>query len=153
MKIRERSIGFLFRDIARFRGILFDQIMQPYGLTLAQAFVLNHLFRKDGLTQTEIAELMDIGTVTVSGLLDRLEVRGWVVRTTDLKDRRAKQVWLTPEASNIQKKMAECLQRLNDITMEGLDAAEIEQLSTMLRKAKVNLSQELGLNQKNNHKA
>ncbi len=149
MKDTHPRIGLLFNDVARFRGILFDQMMQADGLTYVQAFVLNHLFKQDGLTQTELAERMDIGTVTVSGLVDRLEAKEWVERKADAKDRRAKRVWLTPEVVNIQKKMRSGIKQLNEITLGEMSKDEAEQLVILLRKAKANLAEKLENGNKN----
>jgi len=143
MTDRNRSVGFIFGDIARFRGITFDQLMKPFGLTLAQAYVLNYLFRQDGLTQIELAEHMDVGTVTVSGLVDRLEARGWVKRKTDVKDRRAKQVWLTRESDAVRKEMIKQFKELNNVTLDGITDDEIEVLCDLLSRVRKNLSTNL----------
>lgn len=144
MNEHDKKIGLIFNDIARFRGIIFDQIMSSHGVTHVQAFVLNHLFRKDGLTQTKLADLMDVGTVTVSGLVDRLEAKGWVERRADKKDRRANRVWLMPKVENIKKKMIGSIIELNSITLDGMSREEIDQLASLLRQAKSKLVEYLG---------
>jgi MarR family transcriptional regulator, transcriptional regulator for hemolysin len=144
MKIRERKLGLLFGDIARFRGIMFDQMLADDGLTHVQAFVLNHLYNKNGLTQTELSERMDVGTVTVSGLVDRLESKGWVERRVDEKDRRAKRIWLTSKVGDIRKRMFEGIDAVNDVAFDGLSEDEIDQFVTMLLNAKRKLSAKLG---------
>ncbi|MCW9035126.1 MAG: MarR family transcriptional regulator [Rhodospirillales bacterium] len=143
MENRDRKIGLVFNDVARFRGILFDQMLHDDGVTHVQAFVLDRLFKQDGLTQTELSERMDIGTVTVSGLVDRLEAKGWVERKPDSKDRRAKRVWLTSKVGNIRKKMSGCITQLNDVTLDGMEDSEIDQLVDLLKKAKINLANKL----------
>ncbi|MCX7568115.1 MarR family transcriptional regulator [Sulfitobacter sp. F26169L] len=144
MEKRDRLIGFLFSDIARFRGIIFENLMRPHGLTHAQAYVLNQLFLEDGLSQTELAARMNVGTVTVSGLLDRLETRGWVRRSADTRDRRAKNVWLTESAAGLLDHMVREFTTLNDIATAGLSEDEVVQMSNLLRKVRSNLAAELG---------
>lgn len=139
----DRKLGTLFSDIARFRRILFDQLATEYDLTHVQVFVLNQLHKEDGLMQTELSARMDIGTVTISGLVDRLEAKGYVERRPDAKDRRAKRVWLTPKMQEIWKKIGDSMQKMNEITFEGVDHAEIEQLIVTLRKARKNLQNQL----------
>ena len=140
MKKRGKLIGFLFRDIARFRGIIFENLMKPHGLTHAQAYVLNQLFLEDGLTQTDIAARMHVGTVTVSGLLDRLETRGWVRRAEDNRDRRAKKVWLSESAAGLLEHMVREFTNMNDIAVEGLTDDEVVEMTRMLRKVRSNLA-------------
>ncbi|MGB0855189.1 MAG: MarR family winged helix-turn-helix transcriptional regulator [Pikeienuella sp.] len=143
MQTRDRMIGFLFSDIARFRGIVFENLMRPYGLTHAQAYVLNQLFLEDGLTQTEIATRMKVGRVTVSGLLDRLEARGWVRRSEDARDRRAKTVWLSESANGLLEHMVREFTNMNDISVAGLTDDEVVEMARLLRKVRSNLSKEL----------
>lgn len=140
MEKRDKLIGFLFSDIARFRGIVFENLMRPHGLTHAQAYVLNQLFLEDGLTQTELASRMKVGTVTVSGLVDRLEARGWVKRFADTRDRRAKKVWLTEDTSGLLQHMVREFSNMNDISVDGLSEGEVTEMTRMLRKVRANLA-------------
>lgn len=146
MNLRDRQIGFFFSDIARFRHNLFDQFLKPVGLTHAQAFVLNYLLQSDGLTQVELAERMEIGTVTVSGLVDRLEKRGLVKRKVNPKDRRAKQVWLTQKAHEMWLEMNRQFTKVNDVSFEGFTNEEFDELCELLRRVRGNLSEELERN-------
>ena len=143
MKKRDKLIGFLFSDIARFRGIIFENLMKPHGLTHAQAYVLNHLFLEDGLTQTELAARMHVGTVTVSGLLDRLEARGFVRRSADDRDRRAKKVWLTDSTEGLLDHMVREFSNMNDIAVDGLNEDEVAEMTRMLRKVRTNLAEKV----------
>ncbi len=138
-----RQPGLVFSDIARYRNTIFDKMMVSVGLTHAQARVLNHLFRNDGLTQTELSESMGVGTVTVSGLVDRLEARGWVRRQPDDKDRRAKRVWLTENVDEIRELMSNRFEDLNNLTLSGLTDAEVEFLIARLKRIRQNLFEEL----------
>ena len=140
MEKRDKSIGFLFSDIARFRGIIFENLMRPHGLTHAQAYVLNQLFLEDGLTQTELAARMQVGTVTVSGLVDRLETRGWVKRSADARDRRAKTVWLCEAGQGLLTHMVKEFTTMNNISVEGLSEDEVVEMTRMLRKVRSNLA-------------
>ena len=139
MRDWDNRIGFLFHDVARFRSIVYDQFMQPYGLTRAQWRVLGTLFRIDGQTQRELCDRMDIGAVTLSGLIDRLEVRGWVERREDPKDRRVKRIWLTEQVRDIQDKMVRRSDELNKMALKGLSTEQIDQLMEMMKIVKGNL--------------
>ncbi|MFV0385195.1 MarR family winged helix-turn-helix transcriptional regulator [Paracoccus sp. (in: a-proteobacteria)] len=143
MENRERSIGFLFNDISRMRVTLYDRFVAPLGLTFTQAMLLHHLMVRDGATQVELARRMDLGTVTISGVIDRLEAAGWVVRKPDERDRRAKTVWKTEAANAIRSDLVTALKSLNDLTLHGLTDSQIAELSTLLRQARASLAQAL----------
>lgn len=129
----------IFQDIARFRGQLFDRLIAPYGLTMAQARVLLHLLIEDELTQSDIARRMDVGTVTVGGLIDRLEARGLVERRVDALDRRAKRVCLTDKARPLEKIMDECSAQVDGASFRGLSMSNIESLLCDLQAIRKNL--------------
>jgi len=135
----DNRIGFLFHDVARFRSIVYDHFMQPYGLTRAQWGVLGALFRVDGQTQRELCDRMEIGAVTLSGLIDRLEARGWVERREDPRDRRVKRIWLTDQVRDIQGTMVRRANELNKMALKGLNQEQVDQLMDMMKTVKANL--------------
>jgi MarR family transcriptional regulator, transcriptional regulator for hemolysin len=47
-----RNFGFLVHDVARLLRTTFDRRVRALGLTRSQWWVLNHLFRNDGVTQS-----------------------------------------------------------------------------------------------------
>ena len=46
----ERNFGFLVNDVARLLRTTFDRRVRALDLTRSQWWVLNHLFRQDGVT-------------------------------------------------------------------------------------------------------
>jgi DNA-binding MarR family transcriptional regulator len=132
-------LPYLFHDISRYRTMIFDRFMRPHDLTSAQWQVLAQLFRRDGMTQVEVCDRTDLGAVTVSGLIDRLEAKGWVERRSDASDRRVKRIWLTPKADEIHEVMTEHVGMLNDACLKGLSEAERERLCAQLSLIKRNL--------------
>ena len=75
-----RNFGFILNDVARLLRTAFDRRVKSLGLTRAQGWVLNHLFRNDGVTQSELADILQVEKATLGRLLDRLETKGWVRR-------------------------------------------------------------------------
>lgn len=139
MSDSEDTLGFLFHDVARFRSIVFDDFMHAYDLTRAQWWTLANLYRHDGLTQRDLAGRLEIGAVTMSGLIDRLEAQGWVERRDDPSDRRVKRVWLTRRAEDIRPSMSRRVTRINRISTKGLSTDQIDSLVEMLRVIRSNL--------------
>ena len=88
----ERNFGFLMHDIARLLRMNYDRRVRRFGLTRSQWWVITNLYRNDGLTQSELADTLDIERASLGRLLDRLEANGWVRREPCRSDRRAKRV-------------------------------------------------------------
>jgi len=133
------DLGFLIHDVSRLRRNLFDQLMRPLGVTRSQWWVIAHLSRRDGMTQTELAELLDIGKVALGGLIDRMEAGGWVERRASTDDRRVKHVFLTPQSRDLQAEMQDAEMRYNHSVLKGLSTADRKQLIALLTRAKHNL--------------
>ena len=136
-------IGFLVHDVSRMRRTLFDQAMRPLGITRSQWWVLSQLSRhtRDGMLQTELARDLDVGKVTVGGLIDRLEAAGYVVRQPDATDRRAKRIMITDAGREVLRQMVTVGQSLNQVILAGLSPDEIEATERALSLMKDNIRQ------------
>jgi DNA-binding MarR family transcriptional regulator len=132
-------LGFLLHDVARLRSTAFDHLMKPLGITRAQWVVLGVLYREDGVTQADLAKRMDLGRVSLGGIIDRLEAAGWVRRSQDLQDRRANRVWLTEKVVDVRRQMQRRVDTLNEISLAGLDESRIDELVDTLNTIKRNL--------------
>ena len=135
-----RNFGFLLNDVARLMRTVYDRRVKSLGLTRSQWWVLNHLFRGDGVTQTELAETMEIEKPTLGRLLDRLEAKGWVRREDDATDRRAWRVYLTDEVGPAMRELRAVAAELRRDALAGLSAAERERFVDTLLAIKANLA-------------
>ncbi|MGI9383401.1 MAG: MarR family winged helix-turn-helix transcriptional regulator [Methyloligellaceae bacterium] len=135
----DRNLSYLLHDVARLRSAAFDQMMRKHGITRAQWRVLAFLYREDGPTQAELAERLSLGRVSLGGIVDRLEVAGWVRREQDTKDRRANRIWLTDQVRGVQKRMQAGVDSLNNVSLRGLSERQIADLIDTLFIIKRNL--------------
>jgi DNA-binding MarR family transcriptional regulator len=114
--------------------------VRSLGLTRSQWWVLNHLYRNDCVTQTELADLLEIEKPTLGRLLDRLEAKGWVRRKDDASDRRAWRVYLTDEIAPAMRELRTVAAELRRDALAGLSAAERERFVDTLLAIKANLA-------------
>ena len=129
----------VFQDIARFRAIIFDALLKPHDMTMSQGWVLVHLVREDGLRQWDLAERLEVATVTTSKLIDRLEERGFVERRTDPEDRRSNRVFATPKARSLVKIMTQTVSEVDAIANAGVAPEDLETTLRVLRQMRRNL--------------
>jgi len=135
-----RNFGFILHDVARLLRTTFDRRVKSLGLTRSQGWVLNHLFRNDGMTQSDIADLLQVEKATLGRLLDRLEANGWVRREADATDRRVKRVYLTEEVEPALKAMRSAAAEVRRQAVAGLSADEQERFVDTLLAVKANLN-------------
>lgn len=134
-----RNFGFLLNDVARLLRTAYDRRIRKLGLTRAQWWVLTHLFRGDGVSQTELAETLEIEKPTLGRLLDRLETKGWVRREHDARDRRIWRVHLTDEVEPALRTMRVIAAELRRDALAGLSAGKREVFVDTLLSLKANL--------------
>jgi DNA-binding MarR family transcriptional regulator len=135
-----RNFGFILHDVAWLLRTTFDRRVRELGLTRSQWWVLNHLFRNNGVTQSELAEILEVEKPTLGRLLDRLEQKGWVRREADANDRRAKRVFLTQEVEPAIKAMRTAAAEMRRDAVAGLSAEQQERFVDSLLTIKANLS-------------
>jgi DNA-binding MarR family transcriptional regulator len=134
-----RNFGFLLNDVARLMRTTYDRRIRKLGLTRAQWWVLTHLYRSNGASQTELAETLEIEKPTLGRLLDRLEAKGWVRREHDARDRRVWRVHLTDEVEPALRTMRTIAAELRRDALNGISAAERERFVDTLLAIKENL--------------
>jgi DNA-binding MarR family transcriptional regulator len=136
--------GFLLHDVSRLRRVVIDRELKPLGVTRSQWWVLCHLSRRDGMTQTALATDLELTKVAIGGLLDRMETVGLVQRRFDENDARIRRVYLT-RAGN--KLVREIRQQVEQIELEILGPnteEEIRATVQSLHRMKVLLLQKIG---------
>ncbi|KXU33889.1 hypothetical protein A0J57_04150 [Sphingobium sp. 22B] len=138
-------LGYLIHDVSRMRRTTYDQHMKPEGITRSQWWVLANLSRHPGrgMMSTELSKLLDVGKVTLGGLIDRLDAAGYVCRRPDKNDRRAKQIFITDAGYALIERMRVITERLNQQICEGMTSEEIEAVERHLLHIKDNLREML----------
>jgi DNA-binding MarR family transcriptional regulator len=138
----EKDILFLLYDVARSMRTRADQHARRFGMTRAQWVILSWLERQSGISQSDLAGLVEVEPITVCRLVDRLEAQGLVERRSDPKDRRIRRLHLTPKAQPMLDHIHAYRDQLRRQLTEGIsDAALASQVETLLQ-MKANLSQQ-----------
>jgi DNA-binding MarR family transcriptional regulator len=133
------TLGLLVSDLARLLRRSMDRRLQSLGLTQAQWRAIARLSRGEGMTQTALAESLEIQPITVTRLIDRMERAGWVERRMHPLDRRAVQLYLAPRSQPILAQMhARAAETLDEAT-RGIGTGAQKQLLDTLEQIKHNL--------------
>lgn len=138
----ERDPMLLLHDVARLMRTRFDQKARMQGMTRAQWIILAWLNRQPGLSQNEMASILEVEPISVGRLIDRLEARGLVERRPDPTDRRVRRLHLLPAAMSIIDEIARHREALAAEILEGVDTDGRSQLVDLLIHIKSNLTTE-----------
>jgi DNA-binding MarR family transcriptional regulator len=136
----DRMLGFLVSDIARLMRRNMDRRLQSLHLTQAQWRAIVRLSRNEGMTQTALADSLEIQPITLTRLVDRMESAGWVERRMHPLDRRAVQLFLTAQAQPILAEMNERAADTLNEALRGVSPRAQRQLLATLEQIKQNLA-------------
>jgi len=136
----DQRLGFLMHDVSRLRRNVFDEFMRPLKVTRSQWWVLAYLSRLDGMIQSDLAALLELGKAPLGHLLGRLETNGLIRRGADASDGRVKRVFLTPAGTRLIMKMHQRSHEMSERILQGLDLEERHTLARLLGRVKQNLT-------------
>lgn len=134
------NLGYLIATVARQYRVMFDREMQPLGLTRSQWWALAHVYYYDGISQAELAELLEIDKAAVARLIARMEAKRWIERRRNAQDARAQQIFLTPGVRHLMADITALSDQLIAQSLGKIGKARIKEMQAGL----VNLSLNLG---------
>ncbi|HEX6255652.1 MAG TPA: MarR family winged helix-turn-helix transcriptional regulator [Euzebyales bacterium] len=137
------TVGFRIAQVGMRHRILAQRLLAQVGVHPGQEFLLEQLWRHDGLAQTEIAVRAGVEAPTISRMVQRLERAGFVERRADAFDGRIQRVWLTAAGAAARPKVHRAWDELETTALAGLGAADRETLSDLLDRVRRNLQRAL----------
>ena len=135
----EHYIGYSMTDVARLLRTVFERRVRSLGLTRAQWVVIARVHRHPGLSQTEIADLLEIEKATAGRLIDRMEAKDWLERRADPNDRRINRLHLTKEAERLHALIWPIAESTVDSALQDLSTTERRTLTKLMRRVKQQL--------------
>ena len=138
-----QPIGFIVKQINNIYEKELTKRLKVLGITSSQCAVLNYLFQsnQEHVTQREIEKNLQLKNPTVTGLLKRLDEKGFVLCVQSPTDKRCKNIYLTEKAFDIQKKMESDRKRLDKRLTIGTTKKEVEVFRRGLEKVLYNISE------------
>ena len=130
----------LLTDVGRMLRTEADRRARTQGMSRAQWVILMRLDRQPGLSQKELAEMLEVEPITVARLADRLEARGLLERRADPNDRRVWRLHLLDAAQPVLEEMDMHRHDLLDLLIARLDPGAAEIVTTALLRMRTNLS-------------
>jgi DNA-binding MarR family transcriptional regulator len=127
------QIGFQLRVAMQRHTAIFTSLMVE-GLTQTQFAALAKLFEVGPCSQNQLGRLIYLDAATVKGVVDRLELRGFVSSTADRQDRRRRAVVLTDIGSKATEAAMRVAGEITAATLLPLTPDEQHTLTHLLRK-------------------
>jgi MarR family transcriptional regulator for hemolysin len=113
-----------------------DHRAKTRGTTRAQWIVLFRLREQEGLSQVDLADVLELQPISLVRLLDRLVERGLLERRHDPKDRRANRLFLTERGRQLVDDLDSLRDAIASDILHGVPAEAIEASLGTLRDIK-----------------
>jgi MarR family transcriptional regulator, organic hydroperoxide resistance regulator len=139
---KEKDLGYLLFLVSRGHHNLANRIFQEIGLYRGQPPVLFELGKHDGITQSELAETIEVTQATLTNILNRMEASGLVTRQRDSEDARCSRIHLTEEGREKLKQAIHQTLVKEEIAFEGFTQEEKVQLNDYFKRIHTNLTRE-----------
>jgi DNA-binding MarR family transcriptional regulator len=123
------------RKILRSLNLESKKIQKEYGVTIPQLMCLDYLGNNPEFksTQINIARYLNLNSSTMSGIIDRLESKGFVARLPNPEDKRTVFISLTSKGSKLLDKSPQLLHKQLSQKLEKLPPEKIEEISNALK--------------------
>lgn len=133
------SLAFLLHDLGRQFRHEFDLKARVLGVTRPQWRTLLAIARNEGVTQSEVADIIEVERITLCRMVDRLSEAGLVERRADPLDRRVWRLHLMPKAKEIVAQLSAIGAGIEAQALSDLSAAEQTMLREMLTRVRTAL--------------
>lgn len=129
--------GHLIRRLHQLSTQVFTQRVQEAGfdLTPVQFAALDALRHNAGTDQASLADMIAKDRATTGAVVDRLRRKGLVARLVNSRDKRARELTLTPEGEAVLEAMIPIVVALQREILPGLNDAEYGQFIRLAAKA------------------
>jgi DNA-binding MarR family transcriptional regulator len=134
------TLGYLVAQVARLHRQRADELLGHIGLHVGQEMMLNALWTKEGVAQTELTRKMGVQPATVTNALQRLERNGLVRRTPDTEDQRVVRVFLTEAGWALRADVERQWASLDRESFDGFSGDDRDLLGGLLSRVRQNLT-------------
>ena len=104
---RDVAISEIMQSLRRIFKAIQDyshEVSEKFGITGPQLWALKTISQNESLSLSDLSERMYLHPSTITGVIDRLERKGYVTRSRDKVDRRVIYVQLSAEGKRLAKR-------------------------------------------------
>ncbi|MGF6365208.1 DNA-binding MarR family transcriptional regulator [Aequitasia blattaphilus] len=141
-KMSDLTLGATIKRINNIYEKEFNMQLKSIGITASQCAVLDYLFctQKESIRQKDVEEALSLQNPTVTGLLKRLDEKGYILSVQSEQDKRCRNIYLTEKAYDIRKRVEEGRKEIDKRLTLGLTKKEANALQRSLEKVLYNIS-------------
>jgi DNA-binding MarR family transcriptional regulator len=122
------------RKILRSINLESKRIQKEYGISIPQYLCLNFLQSQEeyNATLTEIKNHLNLNASTVTGIITRLEARGYIAKLPNQNDKRSSKIYLTALGEKAVNSVPDLMHEKLTRKLKDLSDAELTQVKQSL---------------------
>jgi DNA-binding MarR family transcriptional regulator len=124
--------GHLIRRAQQISTALFSEECGAHDLTSVQYAALCAIRETPGLDATRLSSIIAFDRSTLGDVLERLESKGWIIRTPGQADKRIKQLHLSPAGADLLTSVDPAAARVQDRILAPLSPPDRTTLMRLL---------------------
>jgi DNA-binding MarR family transcriptional regulator len=124
--------GHLIRRVQQISAALFAQECSEFDLTSVQFAALMAIQSHPQVDATRLSALIGFDRATIGDVLERLETKGWVLRSSTPNDKRVKLLTLSAEGTTVLKRVLPAVRRVQERLMRPLAQKDRAHMVRML---------------------
>ncbi|OMD46872.1 transcriptional regulator [Paenibacillus borealis] len=128
----QQFLGFLLGSTHRRISNAFARALKPYDITPEQWSVLLMIVDREGINQKEVAAAAAKDQPTTARIVELLQKKGFITKSTSPSDRRAFLLYPTLEGQTLIESTIALEQQTIQAAVAGLSPEKIEELRVML---------------------
>ena len=132
-------LGHSLSRICRLTHARMYALVGRIGMHRGQPLVLKALWGQDGLTHSELADLLFVRPATMSNMIKRMVKSGLVERRPDKSDQRVSRVYLTEAGREIQEHVQQVWMDFEAQVFRGFEPDELAALRGSFERIQFNL--------------
>lgn len=145
-----KYLGHSFKKLHFLMEHAINQRLVELDLTTAQGHAIGYLRRaKEPPCARDIETVYGLSHATVSGILSRMEAKGFIELRPDPNDRRVKRIFLLEKGHACSQRIWQHIEESERIMTTGFSEEELEQFRSYLSRAISNLEQRVRENPSN----
>lgn len=115
----------------------YTPLLEPLGLTYTQYVAMMVMWEHKSITVKEMGKLLYLDSGTLTPMLKKMELAGWLIRERLKSDERVVLLTITPAGEQLQEKAAEVPLKMSQCI--GVTADDAKQLYALLNKLLQNI--------------
>ena len=140
MKIGTRKhFGFLLSRAALAHRNIIDRQLSSLRIHRGQPPVLFALQKREGISNSELAEFLNITPATLTNKIKRMEKAGLVIRKRDSTDKRFSRIYMTDKGRGVMKQLKASIKEIENNLFKGFSEAEISELWRLVERILLNI--------------